>query len=228
MCPRAVQCIADSDYIIGHKTYIELIKDLVRDDQRIIPSGMTREKERCAKVIQLAQQGYKVALVSSGDPGIYGMAGIMYQMLHQEDIDIPVEVVPGITAANAAASSLGAPLMHDFACISLSDLLTPWETIIKRVEMAARGDFVIVLYNPKSKKRVRQVEEVQQLLLTFLPPERPVGIVRNAKRGQEEVTISNLQQFTSCPLDMFTTIIIGNSQSYVKNGRLITPRGYRL
>jgi len=197
-------------------------------NQRVISSGMTGEKKRCEKVIELALRGHTVALVSSGDPGVYGMAGIMYQLLEQTGAELPVETVPGITAANAAASSLGAPLTHDFACISLSDLLTPWHIIIKRVEMAARGDFVIVFYNPKSKKRVRQIEEVRERLLTILPAERPVGIVRNAKRGEEEVIISSLRDFTSCRLDMFSTVIIGNNQTYVQNGRLITPRGYKL
>ncbi len=225
---RARQCITTSQVVVGYKAYIDLITDLTADDQRVISSGMTREVERCQQVINLAAAGKTVSLVSSGDPGIYGMAGILYQMLDKADADIGVEVVPGITAANAAAASLGAPLMHDFACISLSDLLTPWSTIIKRVEMAARGDFVIALYNPKSKKRVKQIEEVRQLLLTVVSPDTPVGIVRNAKREGEEVTLSNLKEFTHHEIDMFTTVIIGNSQTYVAGKQMITPRGYRV
>lgn len=228
MCGRARQCLSSSDVIVGYKTYLSLIKHLIGEEQQVVSSGMTREVERCEKAIALAERGLRVSLVSSGDPGVYGMAGILYQLLEQKDSDIPVEVVPGITAASAAAASLGAPLMHDFACISLSDLLTPWSTILKRVEYAARGDFVIALYNPKSKKRVKHIEEVRELLLNILSPDTPVGIVRNAKRGQEEVIITNLKDFTSHTIDMFTTVIIGNSQSYVRDGKFITPRGYQL
>jgi len=228
MCESARQCIAESDAVVGYKKYIELVSDLLGEHQQVISSGMTREVERCERVIELAGEGLTVSLVSSGDPGVYGMAGILFQLLSKAQAGIPVEVVPGITAANAAAAVLGAPLMHDFACISLSDLLTPWPTILKRVELAARGDFVIVLYNPKSNKRVKHIEEVRELLLEILPANTPVGIVRNAKRHGEKAVISNLAEFTRCEIDMFTTVIVGNSQSYVENGRLITPRGYRL
>jgi len=228
MCDRARQCLKQSEVIIGYKTYLSLIEHIVGKDQEVISSGMTREVERCEKVLELAEQGKTVSLISSGDPGVYGMAGVMYQALHQRGVDIPIEVVPGISAANAAAASLGAPLMHDYVCISLSDLLTPWSTILKRVKCAAQGDFVIALYNPKSKQRTKHIEEVRRLLMETLEEDRPVGIVRNAKRGEEEVIISNLKDFTGCEIDMFTTVIIGNSQSYVINGKFITPRGYQL
>lgn len=214
--------------MVGYKKYIQLVEDLLTNEQQVHSNGMTREIERCEKVIELAADGLAVSLVSSGDPGVYGMAGILFQLLAKSGLDIPVEVVPGITAANAAAAVLGAPLMHDYATISLSDLLTPWDAIIRRVELAARGDFVIALYNPKSKKRVQQIEKVREILLAVRPAHTPVGIVRNARRQEESVQLSTIEDFTSCDIDMFTVVIIGNSHTYIENGRMVTPRGYQV
>lgn len=217
--------ITEADIIVGYKTYLDLISELV-SDKEIYCSGMKQEVQRCQKAIDLADQGYNVAVVSSGDPGVYGMAGVILEL--NQDPDLNIHIVPGITSATGAASVLGAPIMHDFAVISLSDLLTPWDKIIKRVELAAEGDFVIVLYNPKSKQRTEHIEHVRNKLLEIRSPETPVGIVANNYRSKEKVVISNLKDFTKEEIDMRTTVIIGNSQSYTKFGQIITSRGYPL
>lgn len=227
---KAYQSIKEAQIVIGYKTYIELIKELLEEGQEVISSAMTREIERCQLAVEKALAGNRVAVISSGDPGIYGMAGIVLEIVHHLGVadQLEVEIVPGISAAQAAAATLGAPLMHDFVIISLSDLLTPWELIVDRVNKAGAADFVIALYNPKSKKRVQQILEVQQILLTYKQPETPVAIVQNAKRDGEKVVISDLQNFTGEDIDMFSVVIIGNSQTYVKGNQMITPRGYRL
>jgi precorrin-3B C17-methyltransferase len=164
--------------------------------------------------------------VSSGDPGVYGMAGALLELSHKRKSDIEIEIVPGITAANAAAASLGSPLMHDYAVISLSDLLTDWEVIKKRVEYAAVGDFVIALYNPKSKKRVNQIIEAREIISKHRKPDTPVGIVRNAKRDGEKIIVTDLKNMLEHEIDMFTIVIIGNSNTYRFKGKMVTPRGY--
>jgi precorrin-3B C17-methyltransferase len=229
MSYRAYQAIKAADVVIGYKAYINLISELI-NTQEVISSGMTRELERCELALAKALPGRKVCLVSSGDPGVYGMAGIMLEIIKAKDCfaRVKVEVVPGITAANAAAASLGAPLMHDYVVISLSDLLTPWETIVKRVEMAAKGDFIIVLYNPKSNGRVKQIEAVREILLVEKSPDTPVGIVTNAKRRGEKVVISDLEHFIKEDINMFSVVIIGNTQTVAWQDLMITPRGYRL
>ncbi len=229
MTLRARQVLAEAQVVTGYKTYVELIRGLLTNpEQKVVVSGMTQEVDRCHEVAELAGQGLSVALVSSGDAGIYGMAGIMLEVLAQEGMDVPVEIVPGVSASAAAAACLGAPLMHDFVTVSLSDLLTPWELIRKRVRLAAEGDFVLAVYNPKSRQRVSQIEEVRQILLEFRSPDTPVGIVRNALREGQEVCISNLADFTREKIDMLTTVIIGNSQTKVLGSRIVTPRGYEL
>lgn len=229
MTVRTRQVLAQAQVVTGYKTYIELIRELVTGpEQQVIVSGMRQEVDRCREVARLAAKGQSVALVSSGDAGIYGMAGIMLEVLAQENLDLPVEIVPGVSASAAAAACLGAPLMHDFVTISLSDLLTPWELIKKRVRLAAEGDFVLAIYNPKSQQRTSQIEEVQQILLQFKDPSTPVGIVRNALREGQEVVISALDRFTKEHIDMLTTVIVGNSQTKVIAGKMVTPRGYRL
>ncbi|QGG46900.1 precorrin-3B C(17)-methyltransferase [Heliorestis convoluta] len=229
MTSRALEVIGSAEVIVGYHPYVELIADLT-EDKEIFTSGMRKEVERCQKAVELALSGKKVALVSSGDPGVYGMAGLVLELVTGTEgaESVQVEVVAGVTAATAAAAQLGAPLMHDFAIISLSDLLTPWELILRRVECAALGDYVIALYNPKSKKRIQQIVEVQQCLLQHKEAQTPVGIVRNVGRQGEEKVITTLGQFLDHPIDMFTTIIIGNSQTYVEGSWMITPRGYRL
>lgn len=229
MSPRARMAIENADLIVGYDTYLDLIKDLIAD-KTVLGTGMMQEIERCQAAVDQAATGIKVAVISSGDPGVYGMAGLVLELAMKcaADIRPEVEIIPGISAVGAAAAILGAPLMHDFAVISLSDLLTPWKVIKKRVEMAAAGDFVIALYNPKSIKRVSQIEEVREIILKQRAGNTPVGIVHHATREKENCTISDLENFTKEYIDMFSLVIIGNSQTYVENGRMITPRGYRL
>jgi precorrin-3B C17-methyltransferase len=229
MTGRAREILAEAQVVTGYKTYIELIRGrLDSPGQEVISSGMTQEVDRCREVARQAAEGKTVALVSSGDAGIYGMAGIMLEVISQEGLDIQVEIVPGVSASAAAAACLGAPLMHDFVTVSLSDLLTPWELIKKRVRLAAEGDFVLAIYNPKSKQRITQIEEVRSILLEHRSPDTPVGIVRNALREGQEVCISTLAEFTKENIDMLTTVIVGNSQSRVLGEYMVTPRGYRL
>lgn len=229
MSIRAKRAIEEAEVVIGYRTYIDLIRHLIGEHQELIDSGMTREVERSLLAIEHAQAGKKVIVVSSGDPGIYGMAGIVLELaLKDDNRQYDLEIVPGISSANAAAASLGAPLMHDFATISLSDLLTPWELIVKRLEHAAAGDFITSLYNPASKKRKEQIMQAQHIFLQHRSPETPVGIVRNAKRTDEDVVITTLGEMLNYPIDMFTVIIIGNSQSFASQGWLVTPRGYRI
>ncbi|KLU58985.1 cobalt-precorrin-3B C(17)-methyltransferase [Peptococcaceae bacterium CEB3] len=229
MTGRAKEALAEADTVAGYKTYIDLIRPFLKR-QEIVATGMRQEVERCREVVRLASQGRRVALVSSGDAGIYGMAGILIECLSEADrLDLPLEIVPGITAANAAAAVLGAPLMHDFAAISLSDLLTPWEVIVRRVHLAAEGDFVIALYNPKSRGRTEQIEIIREVLLKYRAPETPVGIVREALRGPGcTAVIRTLANFTQEKIDMLTTVIIGNSQTRRLGPYLVTARGYHL
>ncbi|MZP28535.1 precorrin-3B C(17)-methyltransferase [Heliobacterium undosum] len=228
MTGRALQAIAQADVIVGYSTYVRLIEDLI-EGKDVQASGMRKEIDRACLAVDLALEGKAVVVVSSGDPGVYGMAGVVLEAVQQREAQgqVTVEVIPGVTSATAAAAVLGAPLMHDFAVISLSDLLTPWDLIRRRVENAAAGDFIITLYNPKSTKRVHQIEEVRELLLQHRPPSTPVGIVRNARREGEERVLTTLGEFLEHPIDMFTILVIGNSQTYVRDGWMITPRGYR-
>ena len=207
----------------------EQIKDLIADKETV-GTAMMQEVDRCQQAIDLALEGYKVVVVSSGDPGIYGMAGLVMELANKVDADRrpEVEIIPGLSAVNVAASVLGAPLMHDFAVISLSDLMTPWELIKKRADLCAEGDMVIALYNPRSKKRVTHLDEVRELVLKHRDPKTPVGIVQKAGRKGQHIVISDLEHFTKEEVDMQTLVIIGNSQTYVENGRMITPRGYKL
>lgn len=229
MSLRAYKVIKEADVIVGYKIYVDLLGDLI-EGKEIISSAMTREVERCSLAIDRASSGQYVAVVSSGDPGIYGMAGITLELLEKSGLSeqVEVEIVPGISSANAAAASLGAALMHDFAVISLSDLLTPWEVIEKRLEAAARADFVTVLYNPVSKKRTEQIKKAKEIFLRFKSPQTAVGIVRNAKRGNEEIIRTDLEHFLEYPIDMFTVVLIGNCNSYQTSKFMITPRGYKV
>lgn len=227
MTPRARIAIESAQVVAGYNTYIKLIEPLL-DGKKIIGRAMMQEVERSRLAIDEALAGHNVAVVSSGDSGVYGMAGLVIDMILDlpEDIRPQFEVVAGVSAVNAAAAILGAPLMHDFAIISLSDLMTPWELIKKRVRCAAEADFVIALYNPKSKRRVTQLDEVQKILLNFRDKDTPVGIVTNAGRDGELKIISTLENFIREDINMFTLVIIGNSQSFVKAGFMLTPRGY--
>lgn len=224
---KALNVLKSAETIVGYKLYIDLIADIVKN-KRIIASTMRKEIERVQLAIQEAQSGKTVCIISSGDPGVYGMAGLVLEMVSKENLSLPVEIIPGIPAANAAASVLGAPLMHDYAVISLSDLLTPWEIIEKRVECASEADFVIVLYNPKSSQRDWQIEKTANIILQHKSPATPVGIVKDASREGESVVITTLDKMTSCPIDMTTIIIIGNSTTFIYNNYMVTKRGYQL
>jgi precorrin-3B C17-methyltransferase len=224
LTPQALEAINRADVIVGYKTYLHLIEDLL-ENKEVVSSGMRKETDRARTAVELAKEGKVVSVVSSGDPGVYGMAGIVLEMAGDS---VEVEVVPGVTAATAAAAALGAPLMHDFAVISLSDLLTPWVKIMSRLEAAGLGDFVVVLYNPKSKGRQTHIETAREILLWHKSPETPVGIVRCAKRGEEEVVITTLKDMLNEEIDMLTTVIVGNSQTKIENGKMITPRGYKV
>lgn len=219
----AKETLQSCDAIVGYKSYVKTILDLT-EGKEVYQYGMRKEVERCKKAIELAENGKVVALVSSGDPGIYGMAGLVLE-LSAGNKNIDVEIVPGISAVNAAASALGAPLMHDFAVISLSDLLTPWEKIESRLRCAASADFVAALYNPKSTKRNWQIKTARDIFMQYRTPKTPVGLYVKAD-GEQRYFISDLTSFIELPIDMNTTIIIGNSQTYIADGKMITPRGY--
>jgi precorrin-3B C17-methyltransferase len=189
---------------------------------------MGREVERAKIAVSKALEGKRVVMVSSGDSGVYGMAGVMLEVAAQEKTHIPIEIVPGVTAATAAASILGAPLISDFAVISLSDLLTPWEKIKRRLEAAAAADFSIVLYNPQSQGRIEPLTKAYEIMLKHIKPDTPVGIVRQVGREGETVTITTLREMLNAQIDMVTTIVVGNSATKVINGKMVTSRGYDL
>ncbi|PKM83535.1 MAG: precorrin-3B C(17)-methyltransferase [Firmicutes bacterium HGW-Firmicutes-13] len=222
---QARQALEEAEVIIGYTPYLSLIKPLLKGRESL-SSGMMKEIERAQKAVEMALEGKKVAVISSGDPGVYGMAGLILEITPPESI--LVEVVPGVTAANAAAAVLGAPLMHDFTVISLSDLLTPWEVIEKRLEAAGAGDFISVLYNPASSKRRKHIERAREILLAYKDKSTPVGIVRNCFREKQEVTLTDLENMLEHTIDMFTTVVVGNSQTYRRGNCLITPRGYKI
>ena len=226
MTYEAIQIFNDVECVVGYKSYIELIREMIADKE-VISSGMKKEIERCELCFDIAEQGKKVAIVSSGDAGIYGMAGLLYEM-GQGYPEVELEVVPGITAANGGAAVLGAPLMHDFAVISLSDLLTPWEKIEKRIRGAAMADFVICLYNPSSRKRADYLKKACEYILEYQSPDTVCGYVRNIGREGEDAHILTLSELKDTEVDMFTTVYIGNSQTRNVDGKMVTPRGYRL
>ncbi len=227
---RAVEALQQSDMIIGYKTYVELIQDLV-SAKSIVSTGMTEEVSRAQEAVRQAEAGNIVSVISSGDSGVYGMAGLVYEVLIElgwtEATGVEVEIVPGISAINSCASLLGAPIMHDACTISLSDHLTPWNLIAKRVEAAAMADFVIALYNPKSGRRTRQIVEAQRILLEYRSPDTPVGLVKSAYRDRQEVTMTTLAEMLDHDIGMLTTVIIGNSSTFFYDNKMITPRGYQ-
>jgi precorrin-3B C17-methyltransferase len=237
LIPRAKNALAEAQVVVGYQTYIDLVRPWLTT-QEVVATGMKAEVKRCQLALDRARAGQKVALVSSGDAGIYGMAGLVLEMCAVQGlrvgppeaaavVDLFLEIIPGVPALAAGAALLGAPLMHDFVVISLSDLLTPWETILKRLELVAQGDFVIVLYNPKSKKRDWQLGVVRDLLLRHKTPETPVGIVSRAMREGQTTTITTLDDLTKNSVDMQTIVVVGNSQTYTYGEYMITPRGYQ-
>ncbi|ODS31035.1 MAG: methyltransferase [Candidatus Scalindua rubra] len=224
---RAVEVLRNSDCIIGYKTYINLLKELIKGKE-VITSGMRAEIERASLAIEKAASGKVVSVISSGDPGVYGMAGLILEVARNGKQKIPIEVVPGIPSENAAAALLGAPLMHDHVIVSLSDLLTPWDVIEKRIRLTAEGDFVIVLYNPKSSERKWQIEETVKILLSVKKSDTPVGIVKNAMREGQSLIITSLGEVLEHPIDMSTILIVGNSTTFVYDGYMVTRRGYKV
>ena len=226
MTGRAIEVLEQVDVIIGYTVYLDLLGERFQDKE-FLSTPMRQEEKRCRMCFEEAEKGKSVAMVCSGDSGIYGMAGLIYE-IGRDYPEIGIEIVPGITAASGGAAVLGAPLMHDFAVISLSDLMTPLDLIMKRVDCAGQGDMIVCLYNPKSKKRVDYVEKAADILMKYRKAETPVGIVRNAGRKDESHCITTLGALKDADIDMFSVVIIGNSQTYEKNGRMITPRGYRL
>ncbi|OQW73097.1 MAG: precorrin-3B C(17)-methyltransferase [Proteobacteria bacterium ST_bin11] len=229
MTARARQAIAEADVVIGYSTYIKLVQDLL-DGKEVIKKGMTEELDRSIEAYEHAKQGKIVAMVSSGDIGVYGMAGPTYELLLDSgwtpDDPIQVEVVPGSTALSSCASLVGAPLTHDFCSISLSDLLTPWPVIARRLESAARGDFVVALYNPKSGRRTQHIVEAQTILLRHRSPDTPVAIVKSGYRARQHIQLVRLAEMADCDIGMLTTVLVGNSSTFVRAGLMVTPRGY--
>ncbi len=229
MTERALAAIEEADVVIGYSTYIKLVAELL-DGKEVVRKGMTEEIDRCIEAYEQAKQGKTVALISSGDIGVYGMAGPTYEVLFKSGwtpaSEIKVEVIPGSTALSSCASLVGAPLTHDFCSISLSDLLTPWPTIAARIEAAGRADFVTALYNPKSGRRTQQIVEAQRILLQHRNPATPVAIVKSAYRRRQNIQMVRLDQMAECDIGMLTTVIIGNSTTYLQEGLMITPRGY--
>lgn len=227
--PAAKVAITEADVVVGYSLYLDLIKPLFRPEQVIESFPITQEKQRGERAIDLAEWGLTVAMVSSGDCGIYGMAGLVLEQLKAKNWDgkTPrVEVLPGISAVQAAASRVGAPLMHDFCTISLSDLLTPWSVIEKRLEAATMADFVIALYNPRSQKRTQQIITAREIFLKHRDKDTPVAIVRSVYRAEEQITITTLEKMLDWEIDMLTTVIIGNSNTCNHHNWMITPRGY--
>lgn len=214
------------DVVVGYKYYFQFVSHYLRPDTECVDTGMRQETARAREAFRFADEGKEVAVISSGDAGIYGMAPLIYEMAEELKSDIEIEVLPGISAFQTAASILGAPIGHDFCIISLSDLMTPWAKIERRIIAAAEADFITAIYNPKSVKRYWQIERLRELFLKERDPNTPVGIVRQAGREDQEVTYTTLAEFDAEQIDMFTMVIIGNSQTFTTRNRMITPRGY--
>ena len=221
MTLRAKDAIEESNIIIGYNKYIDMIKPIV-EDKELFSTGMRGEESRCRKALELSKENNIVALISTGDSGIYGMAGLILQMKEDEN----VEIIPGVTASSAAGSVVGAPLMHDNCNISLSDLMTPYDLIKKRVRNAADADMVISLYNPRSKGRPHYLRDAIEIIKEYRELNTPVAVVRHALREGQEYKLFTLENFDEEVVDMFSIVIVGNSQSFIKNGKFITPRGY--
>src|SRR5437588_3872388 len=232
MTYRAKQVIEDSEIIVGYDTYVSLVEDLIAGKE-VYRYAMTQEVDRANQAIHFAENDKIVSLVSSGDPGVYGMAGLIYEILADKgwnkENGISIECVPGISSLNSCAALVGSPLMTDFAVVSMSDLLVPWDIIVKRVEAAAAGDYVTVIYNPASKKRIHQLKDTRDIFLKYRKPETPVAIVKGAYRESQTIAITTLENMLqhSEILGMITTVIVGNSSTFDYNGMMINPRGYR-
>ncbi|QOX63591.1 precorrin-3B C(17)-methyltransferase [Anoxybacterium hadale] len=226
MTQKALDALAECDVITGYEVYVDLVRERF-EHKKLLSTPMKKEAERCRMAIEEALKGQIVAMVCSGDAGVYGMAGLMYEVAQQYD-PVEIEIISGITAACSGAAVLGAPLIHDFAVISLSDLLTPWERIEKRLECAALADFVICLYNPSSHKRKDYLQKACDIILKHRTNDNLCGYVRNIGREGESATLLTLSELRDAQVDMFTTVFIGNSQTKEINGKMVTPRGYRI
>ena len=224
MTLRAAKALEACDVIAGYGVYIDLVKPLYPDKEYLV-TPMRQEAERCRMAIDCALAGRTTAMISSGDAGVYGMAGLILEMAEGKDVD--VEIVSGVTAALSGAALLGAPLGHDFAVISLSDLLTPWEKIESRLALAAQADLCLAIYNPASHRRADYLKRACEILLRHAAPETVCGAVRNIGREGERADIMSLRELAEYPADMFTTVFVGNSQTKVAGGKMVTPRGYK-
>jgi precorrin-3B C17-methyltransferase len=227
--PAALKAIAESQLVVGYTTYIKLVRHLL-EGKDIVKTGMTEEIGRARAAIERARDGATVALISSGDAGVYGMAGLVFQVLKEmgwKRGDSPeLRLIPGMTALNSCASLVGAPLVHDFCSISLSDLLTPWSVIERRIEAAASADFVIGLYNPASGRRTRQIVDAQAIIRRYREASTPVALVKSAYRDMEQVILTDLANFLEYEIGMLTTVLIGSSNTFMFEGYMVTPRGY--
>lgn len=223
-----MEALRSAEVIVGYSTYLAFLDRETLQGKEVISTGMTQEVARCRKAISRARDGLATAVVCSGDCGIYAMAGLILEMLEEQGLleTLDVEVIPGIPALAAGSALLGAPLMHDFACISLSDLLTPWELIQQRIAAASQADFVLVLYNPRSKKRDWQLDQALKIIRDHRQPGTPMGVVRNAAREGQQVWTTTLEAVRPVEVDMLCTVFVGNSQTRLTGTRMITPRGY--
>lgn len=229
LTPAALEAITKADLVVGYSTYIKLVRHLI-EGKRVIRTGMTEEIGRARAAVEHAQQGHTVALISSGDAGVYGMAGLVFEVLKdmgwKRGQSPELHIVPGMSAINSCASLVGAPLVHDACTISLSDQLTPWPVIEKRIDAAAGADFVIALYNPKSGRRTKQIVIAQEIISRYRKPETPVAVVKSAYRSLQHIVMTDLATFLNYEIGMLTTVIIGNSHTFMYEGYMVTPRGY--
>lgn len=225
MTGRAIQAMKDSDVIIGYTVYVDLVREHFAGKE-FMTTPMKKEVDRCVLAFEEAEKGKTVSMICSGDAGVYGMSGLMYEVGERYE-NVELEIIPGVTAATGGAAVLGAPLIHDFCLISLSDLLTPWEKIEARLLGASQADFVICLYNPSSKKRHDYLEKACDLMMRYKAPDTVCGIVTNIGREGEAARVLSLKELRDTQVDMFTTVFVGNSQTREINGKMVTPRGYR-
>lgn len=224
MTVRAMRTLEACDVIVGYGVYVDLIRPLL-PEKEYVQTAMRKEVGRCRTAIEYAMRGKSVAVISSGDAGVYGMAGLIFELA--QGCDVEVEVVPGVTAALSGGAALGAPLTHDFAVISLSDLLTPWDTIERRLECAARAELCVVLYNPASHRRANHLKRACEIMMRHAPAETVCGVARNIGREGARTQLMTLRELADFPADMFTTAFVGNQRTRVIDGKMVTPRGYR-
>ncbi len=227
MTLEALEALEKCDIIIGYKTYINLVRDLIKG-KKVVENGMRQERARCEEALEKSLQGHTVGLISGGDSGIYGMAGLVYELNSKLEKKQDIKIVAGLTSSISAASVLGAPIMHDFCQISLSDLMTDWKLIEKRIKLASEADFVIAIYNPRSKGRSEHLKRAFEIMGKYKSLDTPVGIVKNSGRENQEVYIMEFKDMKFEICDMSTMVIVGNKESYIDNGKIITPRGYNI